>query len=155
MPQPRRIQRARAGARGVFGIKLAVRNEVHGAEYGVRGRLNGIYYFDLIRLARTSLLGEPATFGVLGVRVTFTPAGSQVIGCFKRNSAPAAVLNEFGSGKAVYVGVCPDLSYLKDAGFVPAELKEHYPLVQRRLLTGLRVVSCDSSNCPVRSLRPA
>jgi hypothetical protein len=46
-------------------------------------------------------------------------------------------LNQFGRGKAVYVGACPGLSYLKDAGFVPAELKERYPVAQRRLLTGV------------------
>jgi len=124
------------GLAKVFGIAPAVRSEVHRAEYRVRGSLNGIDYFDLVRLDRTSLLGEPATFGVLGVRVTFTPVGSQIIGRFKRNTAPAAVFNEFGSGKAVYVGACPGLSYLKDAGFVPAELKERYPLAYRRLLTG-------------------
>ena len=125
------------GLARVFGIEPAVRSEVHRAEYRVRGSLNGIDYVDLVRLDRTSLLGEPATFGVLGVRVTFTPVGSQVIGRFKRNNAPAAVLNEFGRGRAVYVGACPGLSYLKDAGFVPAELKERYPLAQRRLLTGV------------------
>src|SRR5262249_58339261 len=86
---------------------------------------------------RTSLLGEPAEFGVLGVMVTFTPAGSQVIGRFKRNNAPAAVSNGFGGGKAIYVGACPGLSYLKDAGFVPTELKERYPVGQRRLLARL------------------
>jgi hypothetical protein len=46
-------------------------------------------------------------------------------------------MHQCGSGKAVYVGACPGLSYLKDAGFVPAELKEQYPLAQRRVLTGL------------------
>ena len=46
-------------------------------------------------------------------------------------------MHDFGSGKAVYVGACPALSYLKDAGFVPMELKERYPLAQRRILTGL------------------
>jgi hypothetical protein len=125
------------GLARVFGIEPAVQSEVHRAEYRVRGNLNGIDYFDLVRLDRTSLLGEPATFGVLGVRVTFTPGGSQIIGRFKRNNAPAAVVNQFGSGKAVYVGACPGLSYLKDAGFVPAELKERYPVAQRRLLTGV------------------
>jgi hypothetical protein len=74
---------------------------------------------------------------VLGVRVTFTPAGSQVVGRFKRDNAPAAVVNEAGRGKAIYVGACPGLSYLKDAGFVPAELKEHYRVTQRRLLSGV------------------
>ncbi len=41
------------------------------------------------------------------------------------------------NSKAVYVGACPGLSYLKDAGFVPAELKERYPVTQRRLLAGV------------------
>jgi hypothetical protein len=125
------------GLARVFGIEPAVQNEVHRAEYRVRGSLNGIDYVDLVRLDGSSLLGESTTFGVLGVRVTFTPTGSQVIGRFKRNNAPAAVVNEFGSGKAVYVGACPGLSYLKDAGFVPAELKERYPVAQRHLLTGM------------------
>ena len=125
------------GLARVFGIEPVVRSEVQRAEYRVRGGLNGIDYTDLVRLDRTSVLGEPATFGVLGVRVTFTPAGSQVVGRFRRNNAPAAVLNELGRGKAIYVGACPGLSYLKDAGFVPAELKERYPLTQRHLLTGV------------------
>jgi hypothetical protein len=42
-----------------------------------------------------------------------------------------------GRGRAVYRRACPGLSYLKDAGFVPRELKEQYPPVQRRVLTGL------------------
>jgi hypothetical protein len=45
-------------------------------------------------------------------------------------------MHGFGNGKAVYVGACPGLSYLKDAGFVPMELKERYPLAQRLILTG-------------------
>ena len=73
---------------------------------------------------------------MLGVRISFTPTTGQVIGRF-RQSAPAAVVHEFGSGKAVYIGACPGLSYLKDAGFVPKDLKERYPLAQRRIVTGL------------------
>jgi len=124
------------GLARVFGIEPAIQSEVHRGEYRVRGSLNWTEYFDQVRLDRTPLLGEPAAFGVLGVKVTFTPTTGQVIGRFKGN-APAAVMHDFGRGKAVYVGACPGLSYLKDAGFVPAELKEHYPLVQRRVLTGL------------------
>src|SRR5437899_3853046 len=78
------------GLARVFGIEPTVQSKVHRAEYRVRGNLNGIDYFDLVRLDRTSLLGEPAEFGVLGVRSNFKPAGSQVIGRFKRNNAPAA-----------------------------------------------------------------
>ena len=58
------------------------------------------------------------------------------LGRFK-TGAPAAVMQDFGRGKAVYVGACAGLSYLKDAGFVPAELKERYPPLQRRVLAGL------------------
>ncbi len=120
----------------VFGIEPAIRTEVRPEEYRVRGSLNWIDYFDRIRLDRTALLGERVAFGVLGVRIAFTPTSSQVIGRF-RGDAPAAVMHDFGRGKAVYVGACPGLSYLKDAGFVPTELKERYPPIQRRVLTGL------------------
>jgi hypothetical protein len=58
------------------------------------------------------------------------------LGRFKAG-APATVMQDFGRGKEVYVGACPGLSYLKDAGFVPAELKERYPPLQRRVLAGL------------------
>jgi len=124
------------GLATVFGIQPAIRTEVRPDEYRVRGSLNWTDYFDRIRLDRTPLLGEPAAFGVLGLRIIFTPTTGQVIGRFKEN-APAVVTHDFGSGKAVYVGACPGLSYLKDAGFVPMELKERYPVAQRRLLTGL------------------
>jgi len=72
------------------------------------------------------------------VKVAFKPTTSKVIGRFKDN-APATVFHELGSGIAVYIGACPGLSYLKDAGFVPAELREQYPPAQRRILTGLAV----------------
>ena len=81
-----------------------------------------------------------AAFNLTGrfiqVQVTFKPTTGRIVGSFKQNT-PAAVLNELGRGKTVYVGACPGLSYLKDAGFVPTQLKEQYPLVQRRILTGL------------------
>jgi len=124
------------GLARVFGIEPAVRAEVRPEEYRLRGGLNWIDYFDRVRLDPTPLLGEPATFGVLGVKVAFKPTSSQVVGRFK-DGTPAAVLHELGPGRAVYVGACPGLSYLKDAGFVPSELKEQYPPTQRRILTGL------------------
>jgi hypothetical protein len=125
-----------SGLARVFGIGPAIRGEVHRGEYRVRGSLNGMEYFDQVTLDRTPLLGEPAAFGVLGMKVTFAPTSGRVIGRFK-TGAPAAVMQNFGRGKAVYLGACPGLSYLKDAGFGPAELKERYPLVQWRVLAGL------------------
>jgi len=124
------------GLARVFGIEPAIRVEVRPEEYRIRGALSWINYLDQVRLDRTPLLGEPAAFGALGMRVAFKPGTSHVIGQFK-NGAPAAVLHELGPGRAVYVGACPGLSYLKDAGFVPAELKEQYPPAQRRVVTGL------------------
>jgi len=124
------------GLAQVFGIEPAVRAEVQPGEYRVRGGLNWIDYLDQVKLDRISLVGEPAVFGVLGVKVTFKPTSGQVIGWFKGNT-PAAVMQGFGRGRAVYIGACPGLSYLKDAGFVLRELRERYPPVQRRVLTGL------------------
>jgi hypothetical protein len=120
----------------VFGIEPSIRTEVRPEEYRVRGGLNWIDYFDQVKLDRIPLVGGPAVFGVLGVKISFRPTSGQIIGRFRGN-APAAVMHDFGNGKAVYVGACPGLSYLKDAGFVPVELKERYPPIQRRVLTGL------------------
>jgi hypothetical protein len=124
------------GLTQVFGIEPAVRAEVQPGEYRVRGSLKWINYLDQVNLDQIPLAGEPAVFGVLGVKVSFRPTSSQVIGRFK-GKAPAAVIQVFGRGRAVYIGACPGLSYLKDADFVPEELKERYPPVQRRVLTGL------------------
>jgi hypothetical protein len=125
-----------SGLARAFGIEPAVQVDVHAGEYRVRGSLNSMEYFDRVRLDRSPLLREPATFGALGVQVTFKPTTSRVVGRFKQNT-PAAVVNELGRGKAVYLGACPGISYLKDAGFVPAQLKEEYPAMQRHILTGL------------------
>ena len=79
---------------------------------------------------------NPPHSGVLGLKDAFKPTEGKVIGRF-RDNAPAAVLHDFGRGRAVYLGGCPGLSYLKDAGFVPGALKEQYPPAQRRIVTGL------------------
>lgn len=125
-----------SGLARAFGIDPAIQVDVHAGEYRVRGSLNSMEYFDRVRLDRSPLLSEPATFGALGVQVTFKPKTGRVVGRSKQNT-PAAVLNELGRGKAVYLGACPGLSYLKDARFVPTQLKEEYPLMQRRIVTGL------------------
>ncbi len=125
-----------SGLARAFGIEPAVQVDVHAGEYRVRGSLDSMEYFDRVRLDRSAVLGEPAAFGALGVQVTFKPTTGRVVGRFKE-STPAAVLNEHGRGKALYLGACPGLSYLKDAGFVATQLKEEYPSMQRRIATGL------------------
>ena len=125
-----------SGLAGAFGIDPGIQVDVHAGEYRVRGSLNSMEYFDRVRLDRSPLLSEAATFGALGVQVTFKPTTGRVVGRFKQNT-PAAIVNDLGRGKALYLGACPGLSYLKDARFVPTQLKEEYPSMQRRIVTGL------------------
>jgi hypothetical protein len=125
-----------SGLARAFGIEPGIQVDVHAGEYRVRGSLNAMEYFDRVRMDPSPLLSEPATFGALGVQTTFRLTTGRVVGRFKEN-IPAAVLNELGRGKAVYLGACPGLSYLKDARFVPTQLKEEYPSMQRRIVTGL------------------
>ncbi len=113
---------------GTFGIGPKGEATVQEGEYRVRGRLNDMKYTDEVRLADSS------AFGCLGARIKMTPAdGIKVVGTFKDGS-PAVVANAPGRGRTVYYAACPGLSYLKDAKFVPAELKERYPPLQRRLI---------------------
>jgi hypothetical protein len=119
-----------------FGIEPAIQSDVQAGRYHIRGALNELSYTDEIALQVTPELGEPATFGVLGVRIRFKPTTGSVIGKFK-NGNPSVVVNDFGKGKAIYFGTCPGLSYLKDARFVPKELKEQYPTTQRRIIDAI------------------
>ena len=128
---------------GTFGIDSKVEAAVQEGEYRVRGRLNDMKYMDEVRISgpfapeaaeRQALATAPSTLGCLGVRIKMTPAdGIKVVGTFKDGS-PAVVSNAPGRGRAVYYAACPGLSYLKDARFVPAELKEQYPPLHRRLI---------------------
>jgi len=93
-------------------------------------------YVDQVAVEATGGLNAEARFGVLGAKVHFTPTTGRVVGRFK-SGQPAAVVNTFGKGRAVYVGACPGLSYLKDAGFVPTALQERYPMGQRGLINAV------------------
>lgn len=128
---------------GTFGIGPKIETTVQEGEYRVRGRLNDMKYVDEVRFEkplaseaaeRQAAALPPPVFGCLGTKVRIAPAdGAKVIGAFK-NGDPAVVANTPGRGRAVYYAACPGLSYLKDAKFVPAELKEQYPAHQRRLI---------------------
>ena len=125
------------GLSEAFGIRPAIQTEVQKGPYRIRGRLNAMRYLDRVSLQKSPELGEPADFGVLGAKITFQPlAGSRLIGKFAKG-APAAVAHRLGKGRAVYLAACPGLSYLKDARFVPRELKEQYPPTQRRVINAL------------------
>jgi hypothetical protein len=154
------------GLSDVFGIKPAVEVQVQPGQYHVRGALNAMQYLDYIGLdgtpggragRRRSLsapgpatldkpplapsLGATATsgtlrFGAIGTKVRFTPTGGAVAGTFADGS-PAAVRHDYGRGSAFYVGTCPAIAYIKEAKFVPRELKERWSRPERRLINSM------------------
>jgi hypothetical protein len=124
------------GLSDLFGIKPAVEVEVQPGQYHLRGALNGMRYLDHVRLSETAPTAEAATVGVIGAKVTFTPTTGTVVGRFADGS-PAAVSHDYGKGKAFYVGACPAIAYIKEAKFVPRELKEKWPAPIRRWINSV------------------
>jgi hypothetical protein len=70
---------------------------------------------------------------VTGAKVAFAPTTATVVGVF-RDGAAAAVAHAYGKGRTLYVGACPGVTYVKDANFVPLELKEKWPATGRRFI---------------------
>ena len=120
----------------VFGIGAEVRTATQPGQYRVRCGLNDMKYADQVQVRKHEAIGEAAAFGALGTKVSFTPAGAEVIGTFADGS-PAAAVHRLGKGLAVYVGACPGLAYIKDAKFVAAELKEKWPAGLRAFINGV------------------
>lgn len=112
------------GLAKVFGIDSVGEAVVQEGRYHVRGALNDVDYQDTIEFDSP---GPIPTLGAVGVRVPISPnLSSRVVGTF-HDSSPAVVVNNYGRGRAVYVAACPGLAYIKEAKFVPAELKERWP----------------------------
>jgi hypothetical protein len=117
------------GLADTFGIRGELQVNLQEGRYHVRGALNGLEYLDAIQLDPAA--GLPA-LGALGAKVSIGAAdGAHVLGAFGDGS-PAVVTNTRGKGRTYYVGACPGLSYIKEARFVPAELKERWPDAHRR-----------------------
>ena len=117
------------GLAAVFGIEPEIETTVQDGEYRVRGNLNGLPEIDRITHGDSSKPGAAMgvfSEGVIGLKVAFAPSSSQIIHEFSDRKG-AGVVNKFGNGTAIYYGFCPGLSYLKEAHFVPSELREKYP----------------------------
>jgi len=79
---------------------------------------------------------DKESFGAIGIKAAIRPSPiANVVGTFGDGS-PAVVLRRYGAGRSLYVATCPGISYIKDAKFVPAELKENWPAVQREFING-------------------
>lgn len=120
------------GLAGAFGIQPAVTVQVQPGRYHVRGALNDMAYLDRIKM-KLPAAGRPMGFGAIGAKVGLKPAGGTVLGTFGDGS-PAVVGHVFGKGQTVYIGACPAIAYIKEAKFVPAELKEQWPADHRQLI---------------------
>jgi hypothetical protein len=62
---------------------------------------------------------------------------------------------DFSRGKAVYVGACPGLSYLKGARFVPAELTLPFKVRKSSIVVFKGPSALQCTNCPQYLLEDA
>ena len=137
----------------VFGIAPDIESTSQPGRYHIRGALNNMDWLDEISMDSQSPDElQPAKFGAIGTKTRFQPTTAQVVGSFGDGS-PAVVTNDFGSGKAQFVGTCPAIAYLKDAEFVPDRLAEQWPPEHRRFINhaaiGLAVRRVAELSCPV------
>jgi len=123
------------GLSRVFGIAAKLTVKTQDAEYRVRGRLNALSYVDRLRCEAGPGV-DAVEFGIVGCKVGVTAAGAMVAGKFQ-DGAPAVLTHRFGRGRTVYVAGTPGVASVKDARFVPQELKEVWPEAQRQLIIGL------------------
>ncbi|MFN4259788.1 MAG: hypothetical protein ACK4RK_10855 [Gemmataceae bacterium] len=124
------------GLAAVFGIEPVTQVQAQPGAYHVRGALNYMKYLDEIQLADASLRVPPTSLGVLGTKATLTPKGGAVIGKYQDGS-PAVVRHTFGKGQSLLFGTCPGLTYIKEARFVPRELKEQWPASVRPVINAV------------------
>jgi len=121
-----------AGLAGALGVEPGARATLQPGNYRVRGRLNDIDHLDHIRLqAGADPLGPG--FGVIGLRTDLRAADGKVVGQFT-DGATAVVTHRLGKGQALCVASTPGISYIKDARFVPAALREKWPPAHRRFI---------------------
>ena len=117
-----------AGLDKVFGVRSKGEVTVQPGRYHIRGALNGMKFIDKVQM------DSNVSFGAIGIKTPVEAAPSASVTGKFGDGSPAVVRNQFGRGQAVYTATCPAISYAKDAKFVPAELKENWPAVQREFI---------------------
>lgn len=120
------------GLSGVFGIEHSYETETQKGRYRYRGGLNDINYIDQVRIDGEQVM----QFGAIATKARVKPTDGIIKGRFG-DGAPAVIENRFGKGMSLYAATCPAISYGKDAKFVPAELKEKWPGIQRGFINSV------------------
>ena len=116
------------GLEKIFGIRPKGKIIVQPGRYHIRGALNGMKFIDKVQIK------PKVSFGAIGIKTPIDPAPTVTVTGKFADGSPAVVRNRFGRGESVYTATCPAISYAKDAKFVPAELKEKWPAVQREFI---------------------
>ncbi len=121
------------GLAEALGVNPGAKATTQPGEYRVRGRLNDIPHLD--RIGFEGAAGERfgPGFGAIGLKTDATLSTGTVVGRFADGS-PAVIEHAFGTGRALCVAAAPGISYIKDAKFVPAGLKEKWPAAHRRFI---------------------
>jgi hypothetical protein len=116
------------GLEKIFGIRPKGKVTVQPGRYHIRGALNGLKFIDKVQMK------PKGSFGAIGIKTPIELSPQVTVTGKFADGSPAVVRNRFGRGQAVYTATCPAISYAKDAKFVPAELKEKWPAVQREFI---------------------
>jgi hypothetical protein len=112
----------------IFGVRPKGKVTVQPGRYHIRGALNGLKFLDKVQM------DPKGSFGAIGIKAPIELAPPVIVTGKFGDGSPAVVRNRYGRGAAVYTATCPAISYAKDAKFVPAELKEKWPAVQREFI---------------------
>jgi len=122
-----------AGLAKALGVEPGAQAATQGGNFRVRGHLNEIPHLDQIRFGAEPAKELGPGFGVIGLKTDVQAAEGSVIGQFGDGS-PAVIAHRCGKGRALYVAATPGISYIKDARFVAAELKESWPAAHRQFI---------------------
>lgn len=123
------------GLSDTLGIQPNATATTQAGTYRIRGHLNRIPHLDRIEF-EVPQQGAESGFGVIGLKTDATPDGGKVVARFDDGS-PAVISHTFGKGKTLNVATTVGISYIKDANFVPAELKEDWPAQHREFINSL------------------
>jgi hypothetical protein len=121
------------GLSEALGVKPGARATVQDGTYRVRGRLNTIPHLDRICINADHDRDLGPGFGIIGLKTDVKATDGAVVAQFA-DASPAVITHPFGHGQALCVATTPGISYIKDAKFVAAELKEKWPAEHRRFI---------------------